>query len=144
VRLRTFASGAFVALALVISRSAVGQDAQLESGAPSDAADLRDAIPQGALENLPVVTGMSLRISAPRDWVSTQQVDTSFVDLSSLAGARIVLARSWAAPKPATPEPGRTYSDSMLLVCVEAPVVEWAPGMEDLVFDRMSQMTRDE
>lgn len=132
------------ALALAAQDSAAGDDAQVEAASASDAGDLRDAVPQGALETVPVVSGMSLRLTAPREWMSTKQIDTSFIDLSGLTGARVVLARSWVAPKPGTPETGRVYADSMLLVCVEAPAAEWAPGMEDLVFDRMNQMAREE
>jgi hypothetical protein len=130
-----------VAAGLLGGRARAADDAQAEA-ASIDAA----ALQLGGLEPIETfaaANGMSVRIAAPKGWVG-QASDASFLDVSELPGAKVALSRAWTGPRQSEGELGRVYPDSMLLVCVQAPPSEWAPGMEELVFERMNQLVRDE
>lgn len=99
----------------------------------------------GPAETVALTPAVNATIRAPKDWVGAPDRDASFSgQLKEIPGAQIVAARIW---KPSTTRPaegGRSYSDSMELVCVQAPVSEWAPGMHLLVFERMNSIARAE
>jgi len=132
-----------VAVAVALSASL---PAHAQTDAPdAGAAPAPDATLAGALESFPLGSGASLSIRAPRDWSGRAEQNTSLAEqLAQIDGARVVFSRVW---KPATvfvaPD-GRSFSDAMQLVCVEADVADWAPGAHLLVFDRMNGFARAE
>jgi hypothetical protein len=146
--LRAAAAAALVLLASSTVRADAGADAADAAHdiapAPPVVEPQASAAPPAVPETLPVASGFALRLTAPAGWTGYADSELAAADLSQVEGARVVVSRSWRGPRPTAHEPGRRYRDSMFLMCVQAPVTEWAPGLEQLVFEEMNQKMRDE
>lgn len=121
------------------------QDAGAEAGSPPAQPSASAEAQVGLTETITLVPRVNATIRAPKDWPGAPDRDTSFSEqLKEIPGAQVIASRIWkpAAPRPA--EGGRSYADSMQVVCVQAPVSEWAPGMHLMVFERMNAIARSQ
>jgi hypothetical protein len=76
--------------------------------------------------------GARLRLAVPDGWRDAPEARSPPVDLSAIAGARVVLRRGMDG------EAGL----GLRALCVAAPSDRWAPGVEELVLDRASALAR--
>jgi len=122
-----------------------GADAGVDAGAPSPRQPVPVEAQMGSAETLTLTPSVRATIRPPKDWTGTPDRDGSFTEqLKEIPGAQVIVARIWKPSVARPAEGGRGYGDSMELVCVQAPVSEWAPGMHLIVFERMNSIARGE
>jgi hypothetical protein len=84
-----------------------------------------------SIPELPLVAGARLALDAPEGAAREPESALPFVDLSSLPGARVAAREGWTRG-PLT----------LRAVCATAPASGWAPGVEEIIMGRASQIAR--
>ncbi len=84
-------------------------------------------------EPLPLTAGATLVLRLPEGAVRELDEDLPSLAVPSLPGARIVVRRGYRSPDLLT----------LRIACMAAPADGWAPGVEEIVLDRATQIARD-
>lgn len=96
----------------------------------------------GARASLPIgPTGLIVSVTPPDGWSPVADEDVPEVDVSAVPGAEVTLRKGWAKKIADARAP---HEDRLVVVCAKAPADAYAPGIETLVFERMSGMVRTE
>ncbi len=94
----------------------------------------------GTAESFVLAPGLSVGIRAPAGWTGAAS-DTSWFKPDEVAGSALAISRTWALDMPDRPVTS-SRPIALHLTCVIAPASDWAPGLETLVFERMSTVVK--
>ncbi|MFO0661530.1 MAG: hypothetical protein U0165_17115 [Polyangiaceae bacterium] len=86
-------------------------------------------------------TSNSIKVPVPPNAKPEKEEKLPTIDISMVAGLKVLLRRGVAWGTPEEIEQGH---NRVLAVCARAPSSAWSPGAEELVFSKMNEMIRDE
>lgn len=83
--------------------------------------------------------GVTISLQPPQSWSGAAPDKASLPSLSEIQAGKVTLAWMWRPSVVAKNTDAETsLGDVLMLTCVTAPATDWVPGVESLVFERMS------
>lgn len=91
----------------------------------------------GQPESFAVGGSVAISLRTPEGWSSKPLKPQAVPDLTQIQGASVQLARAWS---PAWSNENTPPTHSIWLICASAPSLQWSPGLETVVFERLNSI----